>query len=153
MELDNIGRRNPGRQDRLTDADKARLRRENKCFKCQGTGHIARVCNRGPNQPRQQQGHRQAPRAAVAEPQQQIHQGPPAINHVSSPSELHTREQLIKIYGKVNGQEAIVLIDSGASRNYLNSKFAAKHQITVNPQAATHPTIELADGTTSQCEG
>ena len=52
----------------------------------------------------------------------------------------------------MNGQKAIVLIDSGASRNYLNSKFAVKHQIAVNPQAAIHPTIELADGTTSQCE-
>ena len=152
MELDNINRRNHGQQNRLTDAEKARLRRENKCFKCQEAGHMARDCNRRPNQPRQQQGNRQAPRAAVAEPQQPIHQGPPAINHVHTPSEDYTREQLIKIQGRVNGQEAIVLIDSGASKNYLNSKFAKKHQITVNPQAATHPIIELADSTTSLYE-
>ena len=62
-------------------------------------------------------------------------------------------EQLIRFEGKLNGNQAKILIDSGASRNYLDAQFAQDSHIIVDSQAATHPSIELADSTTSHCSG
>ena len=141
MELDNINRRNNNgnqRQNRMTDEEKNRLRQENRCFKCKEVGHQSRNC---PTRNQQgQNGRRQGrrPQAATAEPQQQANQEAPVLNQVDPLSHRENREQLIKIDGKINGNKAIVLIDSGASRNYLNDEFAEKHRITVDPHAATH---------------
>ena len=35
----------------------------------------------------------------------------------------------------------------------MDGKFAQEHQVRIDPQGATHSTIELADGTTATCEG
>ena len=153
MELDNINRRNNNGnqcQNRMTDEEKTRLQCENRCFKCKEVRHQSRNC---PTHNQQgQNGRRQdrRPQAAAAELRQQANQEVPVLNQVDPLPHRENREQLIKIDSKINGNKAIVLIDSGASRNHLNDEFAEKYSITIDPHAVTHSTIEMADRLTSQ---
>jgi len=54
------------------------------------------------------------------------------------------KESLLWFNGKINGKEAWILLDSGASRNFINKKFVEENRLAVK---ITPPlTIELADG-------
>ncbi|CAG8791449.1 2593_t:CDS:1, partial [Acaulospora morrowiae] len=54
------------------------------------------------------------------------------------------QEQLLRFYGKINGYPAWILLDSGASKNFVDKKFADKNQLLKKP---TSPfSVELADG-------
>src|SRR6185436_19756079 len=77
----------------------------------------------------------------------------PTLSGVVPTDTIKNREKLIKLEASLNGNKAQVLIDSGASRNYLDTKYAENHGIKVDPQGATHSTIELANGTTAECAG
>jgi len=133
MELDNINHRT-----RLSEAEKAKLIKEGKCFKCRKQGHRASRCPERTN-------HQTA--AAVGTPRAE--EGP-TLNQVQPTKK--TREQLIRVEGMIAGNPATILIDSGASRNYIDQKFTKEHEIPVKPGTAS-PTIELADGTLSKCAG
>lgn len=51
--MDTLYGRNGARPRRLTDEDRTRLMKENRCFACRQTGHMARECTRSPNGGRQ----------------------------------------------------------------------------------------------------
>ena len=54
------------------------------------------------------------------------------------------KERLIRFKGKINGYPAKILLDSGASRNFIDIKFIEQNNITTTN---TKPIIvELADG-------
>jgi len=59
------------------------------------------------------------------------------------------RENLLRIEGKVQGRNALILIDSGASKDFIDEKFSKKIQLKMKDRS-TPTAIELADG--SQCE-
>ena len=77
----------------------------------------------------------------------------PTLSGAVPTDTIKNREKLIKLEASLNGNKAQVLIDSGASRNYLDTKYAENHGIKVDPQGATHSTIELANDTTAECAG
>src|ERR1051325_6007759 len=54
------------------------------------------------------------------------------------------KEKLLRFNGKINGDNAWILIDSGASQNFVNEKFIQENDIPVDK--TTSRTIELADG-------
>jgi hypothetical protein len=62
-------------------------------------------------------------------------------------------ETLLKFEGRISGQPAIILLDSGASWYYLASTFLQKHPLQVKPAITQAEIVELADGTTSKCQG
>src|SRR6185295_16386882 len=139
MELDNLERGRPRQQRpfiQLSDAEKANLRKEGKCFRCREAGHQASNCTRRPPQARRNE----RPRAARVEPRPSTPESP-ALNQVTPPPMQENRKQLIKFTATLDGQPAQVLVDSGVSRNYLDSKFAEEHQVIVDPNGATHPTV------------
>lgn len=53
--------------------------------------------------------------------------------------------KLIKVVGTIHNTHAICLIDSGASGNFINSKFVEQHSIPLDTNVAAIP-ITLADG-------
>lgn len=72
---------------------------------------------------------------------------PPAANlapaQFSSASEEST-EQLLKLSAKVNGERAAVLIDSGASEDFISESFAQRLKLRNDPSQTR--TVCLADG-------
>ena len=54
------------------------------------------------------------------------------------------KERLLRVNGKINGHKAWILLDSGASRNFLDDQFVKRCNITTQESAPV--TIELADG-------
>ena len=55
------------------------------------------------------------------------------------------KEELIWFKGTINGQPALILLDSGASRNFIDERFVEHHDLTT--RTAPTLTVELADGT------
>ncbi|CAG8728023.1 18297_t:CDS:2, partial [Acaulospora morrowiae] len=54
------------------------------------------------------------------------------------------KEQLLCFNGKINGRSAWILLDSEASRNFVDTKFAKKHHLQKIDMAPI--IVELADG-------
>src|SRR6185295_19146806 len=122
MKLDNLKRGHPRQQRpfiKLSDAEKANLRKEGKCFRCRKAGHQASNCIRRPPQARRNE----RPRAARVELRPSTSDSP-ALNQVTPPLMQENREQLIKFTTTLDGQPAQALVDSEASSNSLDSKFA-----------------------------
>ena len=55
------------------------------------------------------------------------------------------REQLLRFNGHINGKSTWILLDSGASKNFVDKKFVEKYQL---PQTSMPTTlsVELANG-------
>jgi gag-polyprotein putative aspartyl protease/Zinc knuckle len=56
------------------------------------------------------------------------------------------QEKLIKFNGKINGNAARILLDSGSSRNFIDETFVRRHRLTSEKIKSFE--VELADGTT-----
>lgn len=58
---------------------------------------------------------------------------------------------LLKFKGKLNGSAATVLIDCGASANFVSEAFLARHQLRTSAPPAAQQTVTLADGSQHPC--
>jgi len=77
------------------------------CFICGKQGHISRDCK-----------DRAQPKVSSIEETIQL----PGNYNIQSDN-TNTSQQLLTLQGKINGHEAHILLDSGASRNFINTKF------------------------------
>ena len=55
------------------------------------------------------------------------------------------RERLLRFNGKVNGHSALILLDSRASRNFINEKFVKRTNMPTKETKSF--SVSLADGT------
>ena len=102
------------------------------CYKCGIAGHYARDCRRG-----------KAKISNIEGDEQNINYNG-SNNNAELTNMEENREQLIRLQGKINGHPARILIDSGASRNFLDKQFVERQGIQT--QNIDHVTVELADG-------
>jgi hypothetical protein len=58
-------------------------------------------------------------------------------------------DSMLRFSGKVGRCEASVLIDSGATFNFIAQDFTIKHRM--KPKTVDGPTVQLADGTIYKC--
>ena len=58
--------------------------------------------------------------------------------------ESNNKEKLLRFNGKVNGKDAWILLDSGATRSFIDKDFVEKQHFKTSKTPAL--TIELADG-------
>lgn len=64
------------------------------------------------------------------------------INQLTTPS-----RSLLKLKGLVAGHPAVILLDSGATGNFVRASFVKKHRIATSP-LPQHDIVTLADGST-----
>ena len=79
------------------------------CYNCGKIGHIAKDCRSKPK----------AKVANIEEPNLEI-----KLTYIEE-----NKEQLLRFNGKINGYPAWILLDSGASRNFVDEKFVQKHKL------------------------
>ena len=65
-------------------------------------------------------------------------------NNLELTNAEENQERLLRVNGKINGHSAWILLDSGASRNFLDEQFV--HRCKISTQVSPPVTIELADG-------
>src|SRR5436305_9307469 len=102
------------------------------CYNCEKLGHIAREC-------------RGKQKAKVSVLEEQASTSDAEFIHIED-----NKEQLLRFNGKINGRPAWILLDSGASRNFVSKKFARRHHLTQTPTAKLM--VELADGWKTEVE-
>ena len=60
----------------------------------------------------------------------------------------NTQHDLLRFTGSVAGKEAVFLVDSGSTHDFLSSKFVEKHQLQTHSMD-TEFSVNLADGSTN----
>ena len=106
------------------------------CYKCGTPGHIAKNCRVK----------KKSNLSNVEETRQtSASTPPPATNNSLELTHVEgNQERLLRFNGKVNGHPAWILLDSGASRNFIDKKFVNKYKLPTKP--VTPLSVELADG-------
>jgi hypothetical protein len=73
---------------------------------------------------------------------EQTNDGPETLSTLTHTSTA--KENLLWFNGQIDGHPAWILLDSGASQNFIDESFMKKHRIL--RQLATPFTVELANG-------
>src|SRR6185369_149476 len=108
------------------------------CYKCGLQGHIAKNCRVK----------RKTNLSNVEDDQQQTQQQNILQNSLELTQVEENKEQLLRFNGNVNGHKAWILLDSGASRNFIDENFVAK--INLPTKNISPLSVELADGRKSE---
>ena len=78
----------------------------------------------------------------------------PSIQVYQLASESVRSRKLIKLASSIGGQQAICLVDSGASGNFISSGFAKHHSLPLHPLSSDQaPRVTLADGSQQTAVG
>ena len=126
-----LGRTEYSKKKNFTQNDQ---KKKGPCYNCGKPGHYAKECRSNPN-----------PKAKVTVIEEHLSSSssspPPSAEFVHIEE---NQEQLLRFNGKINGRPAWILLDSGASKNFVDQKFVHKNRI---PKKPTTPfSVELADG-------
>jgi len=96
-------------------------KKKGNCYNCGKPGHHSREC-------------RSKGKAKVSVIEEQPSTSVPTPTPISTDIEFvhieENKEQLLRFNGKINGRPAWILLDSGASRNFVDNKFALQHHMT-----------------------
>ncbi|CAG8822217.1 24487_t:CDS:2, partial [Cetraspora pellucida] len=67
--------------------------------------------------------------------------------------ERPNRESLLKVEGEIQGKKALILIDSGVFKDFINLNFVEKSQLEMDEKEVDTTTVELADGSLCKSRG
>ena len=111
-------------------------RKKDECHRCGKPGHYTKECRSF------------QPKAKFANIEESSSSSSSSYISINNNAELtfleDNRERLLRFKGKVNGHSAWILLDSGASRNFIDEKFVQQHKLST--QGTKSFSVELADG-------
>jgi hypothetical protein len=111
------------------------------CFNCGKAGHYARDCRSAKPATNQQRHNNIMQEEIGTEPDTVL-----IIAEINSTQAHKPNKRLITFMGMVHNHPAYVLVDSGATNNYISESFVTKHQLYTEPIGEATEAI-LANGT------
>ena len=109
------------------------------CYNCRKEGHFAKNC---PTKPKDRQRNNMILQEDTTQPEDSVLN----IMQVRSATVKPDKKRLISFLGLINNYPAHILVDSGATNNYISEAFVAKHSLYTEPIDEPTEAI-LANGT------